>query len=54
MNIQRNGEKVRKEVNNEKSESRKTVIEETLSFITCPKCGRRYIASDGHKCPKEK
>jgi len=43
------GEEVRKQVSSEKRE-----IQEILIRVTCPKCKRQYIASDGHECPKEK
>jgi hypothetical protein len=41
-------------MSNEESEKKKHDIEETYTMVTCPRCERKYIASDGHKCPKEK
>ena len=35
------------------SESQKK-LKEGYSIVTCPKCGKKYIASDGHECPKDK
>lgn len=28
-------------------------IREVLILTTCPKCGKKYIASFGHECTKE-
>jgi rubrerythrin len=42
------GEKVRKEVSNEKS--KKKEIQEILITVICPNCKKRVIASDG-RCP---
>lgn len=41
-------------MNQKKSENEGFIVEETFSLATCPKCGQKYIASDGHVCPKKK
>jgi len=41
-------------MSNKESENKKREIEEILIVVTCPRCGRKYVASDGHNCPKEK
>lgn len=36
-----------------KSEDKKRETKEFLIMATCPNCGKRYVASDGHDCPKK-
>jgi rRNA maturation protein Nop10 len=40
-------------MSDDKSENKKRDIKEIYTMVTCPRCGRKYIASDGHNCPKE-
>jgi predicted RNA-binding Zn-ribbon protein involved in translation (DUF1610 family) len=40
-------------MSNEKSENKKLENQEFLIMVTCPKCGERYVAAKGHRCPKE-
>jgi len=36
--------------NEKKPENKKPETKEFLIMVTCQKCGKRYIASDGHSC----
>jgi hypothetical protein len=40
-------------MSSEKPENKKRGIKEVLIMATCPKCGKRYVASDGHSCPEK-